>query len=38
VALAAAGGRGGGNQTLAQGSAPSPEALNVVIGALVLLR
>jgi alanyl-tRNA synthetase len=38
AALAAAGGRGGGNQTLAQGSAPSREALNVVIGALVLLR
>ena len=38
AALAVAGGRGGGTQTLAQGSAPSPEALNVVIGALVLLR
>jgi alanyl-tRNA synthetase len=37
-ALASAGGRGGGNQTLAQGSAPSAEALNVVTGALVLLR
>ncbi len=38
AALAAAGGRGGGNQTLAQGSVPSPESLNVVTGALVLLR
>jgi alanyl-tRNA synthetase len=38
AALAAAGGRGGGNQTLAQGSVPSIEALNVVTGALVLLR
>ncbi len=38
AALAAAGGRGGGNQTLAQGSVPSAEALSVVTGALVLLR
>jgi alanyl-tRNA synthetase len=38
AALGAAGGRGGGNQTLAQGSVPSGEALNVVTGALVLLR
>jgi alanyl-tRNA synthetase len=38
AALATAGGRGGGNQTLAQGSAPSADALNVVTGALVLLR
>jgi len=38
AALAAAGGRGGGNPTLAQGSVPSTEALSVVTGALVLLR
>jgi len=38
AALAAAGGRGGGNQTLAQGSVPSAGALSVVTGALVLLR
>jgi alanyl-tRNA synthetase len=38
AALAAGGGRGGGNQTLAQGSVPSPEALRVVTDALVLLR
>ena len=38
AALAAAGGRGGGNRTLAQGSVPSAGALNVVTGALVLLR
>jgi alanyl-tRNA synthetase len=38
AALAAAGGRGGGNPSLAQGSVPSAEALNVVTGALVLLR
>jgi alanyl-tRNA synthetase len=38
AALATAGGRGGGNQVLAQGSAPSAEALSVVTRALVLLR
>ena len=38
AALAAAGGRGGGNQTLAQGSAASVDALGVVTRALVLLR
>jgi alanyl-tRNA synthetase len=43
AALAAAGGRGGGNQTLAQGSVPSSDghggdALGVVTRALVLLR
>jgi alanyl-tRNA synthetase len=38
AALAAAGGRGGGNQTLAQGSVASPDALGVVTRALVLLR
>ncbi|HEY1760123.1 MAG TPA: alanyl-tRNA editing protein [Bryobacteraceae bacterium] len=38
AALGAAGGRGGGNQTLAQGSVPSAEALSVVTGSLVLLR
>ena len=38
AALAAGGGRGGGNQALAQGSVPSADALNVVVGALVLLR
>jgi alanyl-tRNA synthetase len=38
AALALAGGRGGGNQALAQGSVPSAEALRVVTGALVLLR
>jgi alanyl-tRNA synthetase len=34
AALAATGGRGGGNQTLAQGSVPSADALSVVTGAL----
>jgi alanyl-tRNA synthetase len=38
AALAAAGGRGGGNPALAQGSLPSADALSVVTGALVLLR
>jgi alanyl-tRNA synthetase len=38
AALTVAGGRGGGNQTLAQGSVPSAAALSVVTGALVLLR
>jgi alanyl-tRNA synthetase len=38
AALAVAGGRGGGNPALAQGSLPSADALNVVTGALVLLR
>jgi alanyl-tRNA synthetase len=38
TALAAGGGRGGGNPTLAHGSVPSAEALSVVTGALVLLR
>ena len=38
AALAAASGRGGGNQTLAQGSAASVDALGVVTRALVLLR
>jgi alanyl-tRNA synthetase len=38
AALALAGGRGGGNQTLAQGSVGSVEALGMVTGGLVLLR
>ena len=38
AALASAGGRGGGNPVLAQGSLPSADSLNVVTAALVLLR
>ena len=38
AAVAAAGGRGGGNQMLAQGSVPSKDAFNVVCDTLSLLR
>lgn len=38
AAVSAAGGRGGGNQTVAQGSVPSKDALNVVCDTLSLLR
>ncbi len=38
AAVTAAGGRGGGNQMLAQGSVPSKDALNVVCDGLSLLR
>jgi len=34
LALAAAGGRGGGNATMAQGSVPSAEALDAVLAAI----